>query len=84
MDSTMLTALSVITMEQAAPTTTMMKDTKQFLDYTSTNNKAMITYNVSNMVLAVHSNASYLNKPQARNRAGGHFFLSFKQHYLLG
>jgi hypothetical protein len=28
------------------------------------------------MVLAVNSNASYLSKPKARSRAGGHFFLS--------
>jgi hypothetical protein len=28
------------------------------------------------MVLAVHSNASYLSKPKARSQAGGHFFLS--------
>ena len=28
------------------------------------------------MVLAVHSNAGYLNEPNARSRAGGHFFLS--------
>jgi hypothetical protein len=28
------------------------------------------------MVLAVHSNASYLSKPNACSRAGGHFFLS--------
>jgi len=28
------------------------------------------------MVLAVHSNASYLSKPQARSRAGGHFVIS--------
>ena len=28
------------------------------------------------MKLAVHSNASYLSKPKARSRAGGHFFLS--------
>ena len=28
------------------------------------------------MVLAAHSDASYLSKPQARSRAGGHFFLS--------
>ena len=27
-------------------------------------------------VLTVHSNASYLNKTQARSRAGGHFFMS--------
>jgi hypothetical protein len=28
------------------------------------------------MVLAVHSNASYLSKPKAQSQAGGHFFLS--------
>ena len=30
----------------------------------------------SEMVLAAHSNASYLSKPNARSRAGGHFVLS--------
>ncbi len=28
------------------------------------------------MVLAVHSNASYLSKPKAQSQAGGHFFHS--------
>ncbi len=28
------------------------------------------------MVLAVHSDASYLNEEEARSRAGGHHFLS--------
>ena len=28
------------------------------------------------MVLAIHSNASYLSETNARSRAGGHFFLS--------
>ncbi len=28
------------------------------------------------MVLAVHSNASYLNETKACSRAGGHFFLT--------
>jgi hypothetical protein len=28
------------------------------------------------MLLVVHSDASYLSKPKARSRAGGHFFLS--------
>ena len=31
------------------------------------------------MNLAVHSDASYLSKPKARNQAGGHFFLSKKE-----
>ena len=28
------------------------------------------------MILALHSDASYLSEPKARSRAGGHFFLS--------
>ena len=35
-----------------------------------------MTYNASDMKLAVHSDASYLSEPKARSRAGGHFFLS--------
>eukprot|EP00804_Cyclotella_cryptica_P021449 CCRYP_005780-RA/>CCRYP_005780-RA protein AED:0.43 eAED:0.42 QI:0/0/0/1/0/0/2/0/182 len=37
---------------------------------------AMITYRASNMILAVHSDASYLSKTNAHNRDVGHFFLS--------
>ena len=37
---------------------------------------AVLTYHKSDMVLAVHSNASYLNKENARSQAGGHHFLS--------
>ncbi len=32
--------------------------------------------NASEMILAAHSDASYLSEPQGRSRAGGHFFLS--------
>ena len=28
------------------------------------------------MQLAIHSDASYLSKPKARSRAGGHYFMS--------
>ena len=48
----------------------------QFLDYFSTQEEAILTFNASDMKLVVHSNASYLSKPKARSRAGGHFFLS--------
>jgi hypothetical protein len=37
---------------------------------------AILSYHASNMVLAVHSNTSYLSKPKAQSQAGGHFFLS--------
>ena len=36
----------------------------------------LLSYHSSDMVLAVHSNASYLSKLKACSRAGGHFFLS--------
>eukprot|EP00804_Cyclotella_cryptica_P013681 CCRYP_016123-RA/>CCRYP_016123-RA protein AED:0.28 eAED:0.28 QI:0/0/0/1/0/0/3/0/318 len=33
------------------------------------------------MILAAHSDASYLSESNARSRAGGHFFLSENDHY---
>ncbi len=42
----------------------------------ATNPDAILTYKKSDMVLAVHSDASYLSEPAARSRVGGHFFCS--------
>jgi hypothetical protein len=53
-----------------------MRLTKQFLDYMSMMEEAILTFNASDMVLAIHSDASYLSEPVARSCAGGHFFLS--------
>jgi hypothetical protein len=53
-----------------------METIKQLLDYCATQEEAIITYNASKMILAVHSNAGYCNGKNARSRAGGHFFLS--------
>ena len=36
---------------------------------------AKIRYHASDMILNVHSDASYLSAPKARSRAGGYFFL---------
>jgi hypothetical protein len=36
-----------------------------FLDYVATHQDAIITYQASNMVLAVHSDTSYLSEPKA-------------------
>ena len=64
-NSTMLTALSAIAMVQAKPTTKTLENKKQFLDYAATKSEAMVTYHVSDMVLRVHSDASYLREPRA-------------------
>jgi hypothetical protein len=52
-----------------------MAKVKQLLDYCASQEEAIITYNASKMVLAVHSNAGYANEKKARSHTGGHFFL---------
>jgi len=53
-----------------------MKRVQQFLDYAPTQEPAVTTYRASDMVLAIHSDAGYLNEEGARSRAKGHHFLS--------
>ena len=75
-DLTILVALSAIAAQQSAPTTDTKKKADQLIDYLASQEEAIITYRASDMVLAVHSDASYLSESNARSRAGGHFFLS--------
>ena len=67
-DSTLLTPLSVIALQQAAPIPCTMQHTKQLLDY--------IASQASEMILAARSDAGYHNEHGKRTRAGGHFYLS--------
>ena len=74
--STILTALSSIASQQSNPTEATKRRMMQLVDYIATQEEAIITYSASNMVLTVHSNASYLSKPNAQSQARGHFFMS--------
>jgi hypothetical protein len=56
-----------------------MKLAKQFLDYMARQEEAVLTFHASNMVLAVHSNASYLSEPKACSRAGRHMFMAGRE-----
>ena len=75
-DSTLLCPISAIASQSSKPTKDTMAQTMQLLDYLASQEDAVITYNASEMILAAHSDASYLSEPEARSRAGGHFFLS--------
>jgi hypothetical protein len=75
-DATILTALSSIATEQAKLTQQTKETRKQLLDYCATQEEAIITYNASKMILAVHSDVGYCNEKNAHSRAGGHFPLS--------
>jgi hypothetical protein len=64
-DSTLLCPISAIALQSSKPTEDTMRQTLQLLDYLATQEDAVLFYHASDMVLAVHSNASYLSKPKA-------------------
>jgi hypothetical protein len=74
---TVLMALSSIASEQTRATTNTMAKAKQLLDYLATHPNATIRFRASNMVLNVHSDASYLLETNTHSRACGHFFMGW-------
>jgi hypothetical protein len=50
----------------------------QLLDYLATHPDATIRYHASDMILHIHSDASYLSVSNARSRLGGLFFCGKK------
>jgi hypothetical protein len=66
-DSTLLCPISAIASQSSKPTEDTMHHSQQLLDYLATQKDAILTYNASDMILAVHSNASYLRKPKAQS-----------------
>ncbi len=74
-DATILVVLSLLASAQSSPTKDTMKRTRHLLDYVATHPNAIVSYAKSNMILSIHSNASYLRKPKGRSRTSGHFFL---------
>lgn len=74
-DITTLVALSSIAAEQAKATEQTEKHVHTLLDYLATHRDATVRYVASDMVLNIHSDASYLSEPQARSRLGGTYFM---------
>ncbi len=50
---------------------------KQLLDYLTTNPDATIWFHGSDMIMNIHSDASYLSEADARSRACKHFFMGW-------
>eukprot|EP00804_Cyclotella_cryptica_P006024 CCRYP_000276-RA/>CCRYP_000276-RA protein AED:0.08 eAED:0.08 QI:0/0/0/0.66/1/1/3/0/1069 len=75
-DNKLLHALSKIGTQQAAATDATNTRLNHLLDYCATYPNDCILYRASNMILAAHSDAAYLNASKARSRAGAHIMLS--------
>ena len=77
-DHTTLPGLSGIASEQADARESTEEQAEQLLDYLHTHPDAVIRYHASNMILNIHSDASYLSEPRARSRITGYYFLGSK------
>ena len=75
-DNKLLCTLSSIGTKQATATENTLAECNILLDYLATYPNDGITYKASNMILAAHSDAGYLNESESRSRAGAHIFLS--------
>ena len=72
---TILTALNEIASQQLKPSQRTMHRVAQLLDYMATNPDAVIRFRASDLILNLHSDASYLSAARGRSRAGRYFFL---------
>jgi hypothetical protein len=70
-------ALSSFAIKQSKGTTNTMQKVKQLLNYLSTYPDTTNCYWASDMIMNVHSDASYLSESNAQSRACGHFFLGW-------
>ena len=83
---TLLATLSKIVSRQSFATEDLAEAITQLLDYVATRTNVGVHYVASDMVLNLHSEASYLSEPKAKIRAGGHFWLGNKndEHFNNG
>jgi hypothetical protein len=77
-DPTTLVALETISMQQSNGTEATANAIVQLLNYCATHPISTIRYQASDMILRIHSNASYLSEAKAKSQSGGHFYLGDK------
>jgi hypothetical protein len=77
-DPTVLMPINDISTEQTEATAKTQAATNRLLDYIATHPDAIIRYQASDMILHIHSNASYLSVSNARSRLGGLLFCGDK------
>eukprot|EP00957_Ditylum_brightwellii_P184442 14048461-Ditylum_brightwellii.AAC.1 len=71
----MLTALSSIAAEQNNSMASTAQAVAMLLDYAATKPNAKIIFRQSDMILCIHSDASYLSEKKAQSRAASYFIL---------
>jgi hypothetical protein len=76
-DMTVLMALSTLAIEQTKATEKTLSKCFQLLDYLAHHSHAKVRFYASDMIMNIHSDASYLTEGHARSRTCGHFFMGW-------
>jgi hypothetical protein len=74
-DPTLIMPINVLTSEQSRATTDTADKVIKLLNYCNTHPETKIRYHASDMILYIHSDASYLSEIAANSRAGGFFYM---------
>ena len=74
-DMMVLAALSTIAINQTMAIQLTMERCIQLFNYLASNHNAKVRFHASDMVVNIHSEASYLSESGAQSRACGHFFM---------
>jgi hypothetical protein len=70
-DPTLIMPFNVLASEQSNATEVTADKVIKLLNYCNTHPEAKIRYHASDMILHIHSDASYLSESEAKSRAGG-------------
>jgi hypothetical protein len=77
-DPTLLMPINVLASEQSNATEITADKVIKLLNYCNTNPETKIRYHASEIILYIHSDASYLSENEAKSRAGGFFYMGSK------
>eukprot|EP00957_Ditylum_brightwellii_P005046 383797-Ditylum_brightwellii.AAC.1 len=70
-------------MQQSAPTNISEKNLIHLLDYLSTYPNTRVQFYTLDMILQIHSNASFLLESKGQSTTGGYFLLVRTLHTIL-
>jgi hypothetical protein len=74
-DPTLIMPINVLASEQSNATEVTADKVIKLLNYWNTHPETKILYHASDMILHIHSDASYLSENESKSRAGGFFYM---------
>jgi hypothetical protein len=75
-DTTLIMPVNALASEQTKATSATADKIIKLINYYTTHPEATLRYNASDMILNIHSHASYISEREANRRAGGFFYIS--------